>query len=212
MKYKLDKIIFSERNLLFDVKNVFFDIDKSPLLRKQIEDVRNLLKKKYNIKSLQINASNKEETHLISSLENKLWHEFLWTSALMGSKISSFFHELNKTFIPKAGEGLVDYAGVVDPSGIRISYYLLGIRLEGYRFMFNNAITNNRTHFVVAFENINLNDLKYEVYKSLVEDLQKLEGMLNVFLDYFKTYGVIDDSIILQNMLSKDTKFSSLIF
>jgi hypothetical protein len=212
MKYKLDKIIVNKYNLVIDVKNIFFDIDKSPLLRKRIEDIRNILKKKYNLKSIQVCATNKEGTHIISSLENKLWHEFLWTSTLMGSQMSNFTEKMTKFFHLKPGAAVVDYAGVVDNSGVRVSSYLLGIKLEGYHFAFHNANTNNRIYFVVAFENINMNDIKYDIYASLVRDLMELENLLDSFLEYFKTYGTIDDSIILQNMLNQDKQFSSLIF
>lgn len=212
MKYKVDKLIVSNHNLIIDVKNIFFDIDKSPLLRKRIEDIRNILKKKYNIKAMQICAASKDGTHMISSLENKLWHDFLWTSTLMGSKVTDFVERLTKFFDLKPGEARVDYAGVRDPSGVRVSSYLLGIKLEGYHFAFHNSITNNRIYFVIAFHNMNINDIKYNTYASLVRDLEKLEHLLDTFLEYFKLYGTIDDSIILQNMLNKDEEFSSLIF
>lgn len=212
MKYKIDKLIISSENLVVDVKNVFFDIDKSPLLRKRLEDIRNVFKKKYNIKSLQVCATNKEGTHIISSLENQLWHDFLWTSTLMGSKVTNFIERIGKYLTLKPGEAIVDYAGVTDPSGVRISTYLLGLKLDGYAFAFNNSITNNRIYFVVAFHNININEIKYNTYSSLVKDLEKLENLLDSFLEYYKLYGTIDDSIILQNMLNKDQQFSSLIF
>jgi hypothetical protein len=212
MKYKVDKLIISDRNLIIDTKNIFFDIDKSPLLRKRMEDIRNILKKKYNIKAIQICGVNKEETHMISSLENQLWHDFLWTSTLMGSKVSNFVERLTKFFKLKPGEASVDYAGVTDTSGVRISSYLLGINLEGYHFSFNNSETHNKIYFVVAFQNININDVQYATYANLIKDLEKLEAMLDTFLEYFKLYGTIDDSIILQNMLNKNEDFTSLIF
>ena len=130
----------------------------------------------------------------------------------MGSKVTNFVERLTKFFVLKPGEACVDYAGITDVSGVKVSSYLLGINLEGYHFSFNNSITNNKIYFVIAFQNISINEIKYATYASLIKDLEKLESMLDTFLEYFKLYGTIDDSIILQNMLNKNEEFSSLIF
>ena len=131
MENQYKKNTININNNLINLNNIFTNINKSVLLKKRLEEIRNMFKKKYNVFFMQIICLNKTNDKIIHSAENEVWHEFIWNFI---QSISNFDHVITQLAQLPLGEKSIIIPNLFDNSNLRISYYILGTKIEGYSF------------------------------------------------------------------------------
>ena len=94
--YKINTININ--NKLISIKDMFTNINASPLLKKRLEEVRSAFRKKYNTRFMQIFVLNENNTKAIQSIESELWNDFLWGNYL--NNICNIFFRSQTNYFP----------------------------------------------------------------------------------------------------------------
>lgn len=204
------KFLELDDSLRVDVNGIFMRLHTSVLYDKRIETIKKMFIKKYDIEAISMFVTDKDNSHCLFQQHTDSWNEYNRTSFFSGLKYNLFFQDIGKKTLKKfftlnsvEGEG-VEYGTITDASSKGLSADIVGKKMHGYIFYFYNEFNGNKVAYVIAFKNKTIEDINYGTYISLIHDLRKNKAGLDVFLRYYQMYGTLDNSPLLEAMVSQD--------
>ena len=204
------KFLEIDDSLRINVEKMFMKLHTSILYDKRLETIKKMYMKKYDIEAMAMFVTDEDNKHTLFQQHTDSWSEYNRVSFFSGLKYNLFFSEVGKKNMKKfftldsiEGEG-IDYGTITDASSNILSAYIVGKKLHGYAFYIYNELNKNKVVYMIAFKNKTIEDIDYSTYVSLIEDLRKTKGALDVFLRYYQMYGVLDNSPLLEAMVAQD--------
>lgn len=202
------------RELMINTKNKTIKIDRSriykklhasDLLEKRLEEVRSIMKKKYDCDYLGIHLFNQKTDLFFSNIPHDIWHDYYWAHYMQGCPTLKMSSQL------KRGENGFLFFFDYNNGGLEVRTSIINEQKEGFTIMFHNDISGNKMQFTLTFkDNKSISSFDANSFRSLIMDLKKLESVIDDFIEYFDKTGEIKDSIEMSDFIRKKNYVLSL--
>jgi hypothetical protein len=197
---------FKDNKLTIENNKLFKKLHTSKFFDTILEERRLALKKKYAIDYVGVQLFDNTGKYFISNMGHDIWHDYSWHGEYSYEK---FLDDcLPKTLSLTSNErGLMFFEklniGITKKSDLRAS--IVGNEKNGVSTMFHSETTNNNIQICITFEkDTSIASLEKSIFFSLMQDLNNMKDDFNIFMDYFKQHGTIDNSLELQQLIEKN--------